>query len=59
LIVRLLTRRFGAIEPEVEQQIRTLSITQLEELAEALLGFNSQNDLVNYLVNISSTQSNL
>ncbi|MEH1811132.1 MAG: DUF4351 domain-containing protein [Nostoc sp.] len=28
------------------------SITQLEELAEALLDFNSQSDLVNYLGNI-------
>lgn len=52
LILRLLTRRFGAIEPEVEQQIRTLSITQLEDLAEALLDFTSPSDLVNYLANI-------
>ncbi|MBG1266737.1 DUF4351 domain-containing protein [Nostoc sp. WHI] len=59
LILRLLTRRFGAIEPEIEQQIRTLSITQLEELAEALLDFSSQSDLVNYLVNISPSQINL
>ncbi|MBN3870117.1 DUF4351 domain-containing protein [Nostoc sp. JL33] len=49
LILRQLTRRFGAIEPEIEQQIRTLSIAQLEELAEALLDFSSQSDLVNYL----------
>ena len=59
LILRLLTRRFGAIEPEREQQIRTLSITQLEELAEALLDFSSQSDLVNYLANISPSQINL
>ncbi len=58
LIMRLLTRRFGAIEPEMQQQIRTLSITQLEELAEALLDFNNQSDLVNYLANISITQPN-
>ncbi|MGF2015260.1 DUF4351 domain-containing protein [Nostoc sp. DedVER01b] len=44
--------------PEIEQQIRTLSIAQLEDLAEALLDFNSQNDLVNYLTNISLRQSN-
>ncbi|MFN6461880.1 MAG: DUF4351 domain-containing protein [Nostoc sp. DedVER02] len=42
----------------MEQQIRTLSIAQLEDLAEALLDFNSQNDLVNYLTNISLRQSN-
>jgi predicted transposase/invertase (TIGR01784 family) len=58
LILRLLTRRFGAIEPEIQQQIRSLSITQLEELAEALLDFSSQSDLVNYLANISPAQPN-
>lgn len=58
LILRQLTRRFNAIEPEMQQQIRTLSITQLEELAEALLDFNSQSDLVNYLANISLPQPN-
>lgn len=58
LILRLLTRRFAAIGSEIEQQIRTLSITQLEDLAEALLDFNNQNDLVNYLQNISLPQAN-
>jgi len=59
VILRLLARRLGNIQPEIEQQIRTLSITQLEELAEALLDFSSQSDLVNYLVNISPSQINL
>ncbi len=58
VILRLLIRRFGAIEPEVQQQIQTLSITQLDELAEALLDFSSPSDLVNYLVNISPAQPN-
>ncbi len=58
LIMRQLTRRFAAIEPEIEQQIRTLSITQLEDLAEALLDFSSHRDLVNYLENISLAQAN-
>ncbi|MEH2035401.1 DUF4351 domain-containing protein [Nostoc sp.] len=58
LIMRQLTRRVSAIEPEIEQQIRTLSITQLEDLAEALLDFSNQSDLVNYLGNISLTQPN-
>ncbi|WP_083468911.1 DUF4351 domain-containing protein [Nostoc piscinale] len=53
LILRLLTRRFGAVELQTEQQIQTLSINQLEDLAEALLDFTSQNDLVNYLANLS------
>ncbi|MEH1934439.1 MAG: hypothetical protein V7L14_12115 [Nostoc sp.] len=32
-------------------------MAQLEELTEALLGFNSQSDLVNYLANISPLQA--
>ncbi|WP_414544183.1 Rpn family recombination-promoting nuclease/putative transposase [Nostoc sp. CCY0012] len=58
LILRLLTRRFGNIQPDVEQQIKTLSITQLEELAEALLDFTSHSDLVNFLVNLSPSPAN-
>ncbi len=58
LILRQLIRRFGAIEPEIQQQIRSLSITQLEELAEALLDFSSPSELVNNLVNISPAQPN-
>ncbi|HYW22268.1 MAG TPA: Rpn family recombination-promoting nuclease/putative transposase [Nodularia sp. (in: cyanobacteria)] len=53
VILRFLKRRLGAIEPETEEQIRTLSITRLEELAEALLDFSSHSDLVNYLANTS------
>ncbi|MBE9201654.1 DUF4351 domain-containing protein [Nodularia sp. LEGE 06071] len=53
VILRLLKRRLGAIEPEIEEQIRALSINRLEDLAEALLDFSSQSDLVNYLVNTS------
>ncbi len=56
--MRPLTRRFNEIEPEIEQQIRTLSIAQLEDLAEALLDFSSQSDLVNYLGNIFLPQPN-
>jgi predicted transposase YdaD len=56
LILRLLTRRFGAIAPETEQQIRALAIAQLEDLAEALLDFTSQGDVINYLGNISPIQ---
>ncbi len=58
LILRQLTRRLGAIEPETEEQIRALSITQLEDLAEALLDFTSQSNVINYLANISPSQAN-
>lgn len=53
LIVRQLTRRVGSIHPDIEQQIRGLSIAQLDNLGEALLDFSSQTDLTNYLANIA------
>lgn len=56
LILRQLTRRVGTIAPEIDQQIRALSITQLEELAEALLDFTSVSDVINYLGNIAPNQ---
>ena len=59
VILRLLNRRFGSIQPEIEQQIRALSIAQLNQLTEALLDFKSQNDLVNYLVSLYPPQPNL
>jgi len=40
LVLRLLTRRFGVLEARTQQQIRRLSIAQLEALAEALLDFS-------------------
>ncbi|WP_225977423.1 DUF4351 domain-containing protein [Nostoc sp. CENA543] len=58
LILRQLARRFGAVEPETQQQLRTLATTQLEDLAEALLDFTRPSDLVNYLANISPPPAN-
>lgn len=48
-VLRLLPHRIGAIPPEIEAQIRTLSLTQLEELGEALLGFSQLSDLQDWL----------
>jgi len=42
LILRLLNRRFGELDTNLIEQIRDLDVSQLEELAEALLGFSSQ-----------------
>lgn len=53
LILRQLSRRIGAINPELESRIRSLSVPQLEELAEALLDFSNEADLVNWLQQIS------
>ena len=53
VIMRLLTRRIGTVEPELEERIRQLSLTQLEDLAEALLDFSDEDDLVVWLEDVS------
>jgi predicted transposase/invertase (TIGR01784 family) len=49
LILRQLTRRVGTITPEVEAQVRRLSLTQLDNLGEALLDFSLAADLDSWL----------
>jgi predicted transposase/invertase (TIGR01784 family) len=49
LLLRQLIRRFGTITPQLQEQIRTLSISQLEDLAEAFLEFSNVTDLINWL----------
>lgn len=49
LILRVLSRRLGKISPDLEQQIRQLSVEQLEELGLALLEIEQETDLVNWL----------
>jgi hypothetical protein len=51
--MRQLTRRIGTVEPELHDHIRQLSLTQLEDLAEALLDFSDKGDLVVWLESIS------
>ena len=46
---RLLTRRIGAIAPQISEQIQTLSVEELENLGEALLDFSEAADLTNWL----------
>ena len=53
VIMRLLTRRIGTVEPELDDRIRQLSLTQLEDLAEALLDFSDKEDLVVWLQCVS------
>jgi hypothetical protein len=52
LILRLLKRRVGFISMDLETQIRTLPLAQLEELGEALLDFCSLTDLESWLTQI-------
>ncbi len=49
VIMRLLNRRIGTVEPELQERIHGLSIAQLEDLAEALLDFSNEDDLVAWL----------
>jgi predicted transposase/invertase (TIGR01784 family) len=49
VVMRQLTRRVGAIEPQLRSQLGQLSSAQLEELAEALLDFSWKADLVTWL----------
>ncbi len=49
VILRLLSRRLGAVDPQRQAQIQGLSIPQLEALAEALLDFSTVADLVTWL----------
>jgi predicted transposase YdaD len=49
LVLRQLTRRVGTIAPATETQIRSLSLTQLEDLGEALLDFTQPSDLDEWL----------
>lgn len=54
MILRQLNRRIGSISPNLEQQVRSLSLNTLEDLGEALLDFNSEADLLTWLSNIQS-----
>ena len=49
LVIRQLNRLIGAINLQLESQIENLSLTELEDLGEALLDFATEEDLVNWL----------
>ena len=46
LIFRLLMRRIGAVSPELQTQIKSLSLYQLEALDEAVFDFTEARDLI-------------
>jgi Domain of unknown function (DUF4351) len=52
-ILRLLTKKVGNLSPELEQQIRNLSLDKLEKLGEDLLDFTENNNLISWLENHS------
>jgi hypothetical protein len=49
VIIRLLNQRVGEIKPPVIEQIRKLSVEQLEELTDVLLTFSTIADLEQWL----------
>ena len=53
LILRLLNRLIGSVPVEAQQQVRSLSVSELAALGEALLNFATVEDLENWLQNRS------
>lgn len=49
VIIRQLNRRLGEMEASLIERIRQLPVQQLEELAEALLGFSTVAELEQWL----------
>ena len=49
LTLRLLKRKIGQISPNLETEIMSLNIEQIEALGEALLDFSNLDDLINWL----------
>jgi hypothetical protein len=49
LILRLLKRKLGEINPSLETKIMELSIDDVEVLGEALFDFSTVEDLINWL----------
>jgi predicted transposase YdaD len=51
MVIRQLTRRCGKLTSSQIKKMRSLSLSQLESLGEALLDFNSLSDLENWFIN--------
>jgi predicted transposase YdaD len=49
LILRLLNRRIGMVAEEMKAKVQLLSVSQLEELGDALLDFTSMADLEGWM----------
>ena len=49
LMLRMLTKRFGVLENDIQGSVAALSIEKLEELSEALLDFNSLSELSEWI----------
>jgi flagellar biosynthesis/type III secretory pathway protein FliH len=49
MVRQVLLRRVGAIDPEVDRHLQSLSVEQLEALHDAALDFTALSDLLNWL----------
>jgi Domain of unknown function (DUF4351)/Putative transposase, YhgA-like len=49
MILRQLKHRVGVLTSQEEKQIKALSVSQLDELGEALLDFADKNDFINWM----------
>ncbi|NET02151.1 MAG: Rpn family recombination-promoting nuclease/putative transposase [Sphaerospermopsis sp. SIO1G1] len=56
LVIRLLTKRFGELSSEMRDSITALPLPVMENLSEALLDFNSVNDLEVWLAEVENSQ---
>ena len=52
LVLRQLKRRLGELSVEQEERVRGLSVSQLEDLGEALLDFTVMADLETFLAGL-------
>ncbi len=51
IVLRQLTRKISGISPDTLEPVRLLNVSQLEELADALLDFSTPGDLATWLSN--------
>lgn len=57
LTLRQLRRRFGILEAELSERIRSLPTEQLEDLSETLLDFKAKSDLLAWLDNAAKPEA--
>jgi hypothetical protein len=50
LVLRLLKRRLGTVNPQLETRVRNLSVEQLEELGVALFDLSTEPEIWAWLV---------
>ncbi|MGI9213637.1 MAG: DUF4351 domain-containing protein, partial [Methylococcaceae bacterium] len=58
LIIRILSRRCGSLTPEQKTQIQSLTISDLESLAESLLDFTGSEDVQMWLTTKKPSNTN-